>query len=483
MTELTFMTTKGDILKLNCNLNEKLKNVLKRYAQKKNENYKKLIFFSEGIRIEKKITVQDFLKKNTKKKEPIILVKIMKIEIQSDDSEEENEKHLEKIKSKILDSIKGPGKGPSFEEMQEMVVEYGYDIEKKIEKEISDNPENFIDIKEAVNQNDQQLVALGKLGESLENMGIKVAIDKRNIKTDDYIINNQFISSGIIKKNKYEIHVEENDEKKQNLILNDENEQKKFKEEWKEKISNYSNIPKNEIFITNLRKGSVTMDVIFKKTEFKNKNGSDINIAEIMKQFANTNPKILNIIKKNILGACKLSLDMLDSRGNQLANGWARPGERRGGREYFPPDNKWIGFGLRVMDIYDNGNNEWIGMNGNPNEWAVAYHGTSESAVKPILSKDGKFFSSYNEGATGQKCKDYKNVNMLSQAQYPLCGEGTYCSPHLDYASEFSRGVIIMCRVNPSLIRIPEGEFEENEWITDGTRNTIRPYRLLYKIN
>ena len=52
-------------------------------------------------------------------------------------------------------------------------------------------------------------------------------------------------------------------------------------------------------------------------------------------------------------------------------------------------------------------------MNGNPNEWAVAYHGTSESAVKPILSKDGKFFSSYNEGATGQKCKDYKNVNMF----------------------------------------------------------------------
>ena len=290
MTELTFMTTKGDILKINCNLNEKLKNVLKRYAQKKGENYKKLIFFSEGKRIEKKISVQDFLKKNTKKKEPIILVKIMKIEIQSDDSEEENEKHLEKIKSKILDSIKGPGKGPSFEEMQEMVVEYGYDIEKKIEKEISDNPENFIDIKEAVNQNDQQLVALGKLGESLENMGIKVAIDKRNIKTDDYIINNQFISSGIIKKNKYEIHVEENDENKKNLILNDENEQKKFKEEWKEKISNYSNIPKNEIFITNLRKGSVTMDVIFKKTEFKNKNGSDINIAEIMKQFANTNP-------------------------------------------------------------------------------------------------------------------------------------------------------------------------------------------------
>ena len=344
----------------------------------------------------------------------------MKIEIQSDDSEEENEKHLEKIKSKILDSIKGPGKGPSFEEMQEMVVEYGYDIEKKIEMEISDNPENFIDIKEAVNQNDQQLVALGKLGESLENMGIKVAIDKRNIKTDDYIINNQFISSGILKKNKYEIHVEENDENKQNSILNDENEQNKFKEEWKEKISNYSHIPKNEIYITNLRKGSVKMDVIFKNIKFKDKNGLDINIFEEMKKFANSNPKIKSIYVKNILGACKLTLDMLDSRGNRKQNEWAPPGEKRGGREYFPPDNNWVGFGLRVLNQYDNRNNEWIGMNGNPNEWAVAYHGTSESAVKPICSKHGKFYSTIIEGAEGQKCKKCKNINEFSKDQFPF---------------------------------------------------------------
>ena len=40
-----------------------------------------------------------------------------------------------------------------------------------------------------------------------------------------------------------------------------------------------------------------------------------------------------------------------------------------------------------------------------------------------------------------------------------------------------------MCRVNPNLIRIPEGKYGENEWITDGTRNTIRPYRILFKVN
>ena len=40
-----------------------------------------------------------------------------------------------------------------------------------------------------------------------------------------------------------------------------------------------------------------------------------------------------------------------------------------------------------------------------------------------------------------------------------------------------------MCRVNPKEFRIPEGKFEEKEWITDGTKNSIRPYRLLYKID
>ena len=40
-----------------------------------------------------------------------------------------------------------------------------------------------------------------------------------------------------------------------------------------------------------------------------------------------------------------------------------------------------------------------------------------------------------------------------------------------------------MCRVNPKKIRIPKGEFEKNEYITDGTRNTIRPYRILVNLN
>ena len=198
-----------------------------------------------------------------------------------------------------------------------------------------------------------------------------------------------------------------------------------------------------------------------------------------MKNISKNNPEILEIHQKKIIDGCKLSLNMLDSRGNQYPGNWAGKGETRGGYEYFPPDNTWIGYGLKVWDVYDNGNNDWIAMNGNSNEWAVAYHGTGEGAIKPILID--KFWSTTKEGAGGQKCKEARNCNPLTMKEFPVCGEGAYCSPHLEYAQTYSGGVIFMCRVNPKKMRIPDNGYKENEWIVDGTKNSIRPYRLLFQ--
>ena len=41
------------------------------------------------------------------------------------------------------------------------------------------------------------------------------------------------------------------------------------------------------------------------------------------------------------------------------------------------------------------------------------YHGTSSKAVVPICSKNGKFWNAKKEGATGQKCRNYENINPL----------------------------------------------------------------------
>ena len=88
------------------------------------------------------------------------------------------------------------------------------------------------------------------------------------------------------------------------------------------------------------------------------------------------------------------------------------------------------------MDVYDNGNNDWLACNGNPNECAIAYHGigcklggTVEFATKEIFYK-GFIFTK-----NGQAYKDYKNDNKKYRCKdkhnhhSKLVGEGVYCSP------------------------------------------------------
>ena len=67
---------------------------------------------------------------------------------------------------------------------------------------------------------------------------------------------------------------------------------------------------------------------------------------------------------------------MLDNRGDR-SSGWG-VNELRGGKPYNPPIG-WIGFGLRVLDRYDNGDNTWLDYLNKPGEWSVAYHGIGAS--------------------------------------------------------------------------------------------------------
>ena len=51
--------------------------------------------------------------------------------------------------------------------------------------------------------------------------------------------------------------------------------------------------------------------------------------------------------------------------------------QTRGGLIYYQPSAPWRRIGLNVLTKFDNGNDEWLMMNGNPGEWAVAFHGIS----------------------------------------------------------------------------------------------------------
>ena len=62
----------------------------------------------------------------------------------------------------------------TYDDFQEMDVNYGYLNKKVIEEEVRKNPQNFMKAKEAVKHknSNKRIFILGKLGESLENMSL-----------------------------------------------------------------------------------------------------------------------------------------------------------------------------------------------------------------------------------------------------------------------------------------------------------------------
>ena len=208
MSTITFLSADIDEKEIKFDLEQNMKDVCKIYADEINQNIKHLVFFSNGKKLNKKMTVSEFIKTNPEKE---IYVVLMDEYIYSESDEELAKKS--NIQKEILNSIIDNKTIITYEKNQELTIQYGFDCKKRIEKEKKEHPENFIDVEDAINNkdNNNKLYILGQLGKSLENIGIEISIDKRDIKNDDSIITNQIISSGMIQESKYEIHIEEND--------------------------------------------------------------------------------------------------------------------------------------------------------------------------------------------------------------------------------------------------------------------------------
>lgn len=194
------------------------------------------------------------------------------------------------------------------------------------------------------------------------------------------------------------------------------------------------------------------------------------------------------IQKKVIMEGVKLAPNMLDYRGNQTPDGYGR-GQKRGTYDYIPPLG-WKGFGLKVLGKYDNGNDDWIKMDNNPNEWAIAYHGIGrgrndvEDITRKIATEE---YQKLIKGA-GQGLKDFDDDNHPGKK----IGEGVYCSNDIGYIEKNNLcgnsntqingkkyKMAFMLRVKPDRIRF--NKKYPNEWILDGTTDEMRPYRILLK--
>ena len=404
----------------------------------------------------------------------------------------ERQEKLRKVQNFNIENEKRPKEEKIKEVLEDMCI-LGDIMKKEIIEEKSVEPEKFIPIEEATkeeNKNNQSF-CLGLLAQKLEDIGITTAIE-RNSSTDEESQNTantvlQFIMNGNIEKEKYDLHFDFGEERNKEL-LNNKEEQEKFNNKLRKKLSIEYNIPEDKIIITNPQKGSYEIQVIFETDDF-----NKLKLEQLKEKCKNDEEfKELSYLKEVhsglIMGGCKLKENMLESRGNR-ESGWG-VGEKRGGYDYIPPHEGWKGYGLKVWDKYDNGNNDWLAYDGNKNEWAVAYHGigtklgsefTLEKATASIIA--GGF-----KPGNGQAFENNDDDNHPGQK----IGKGVYCSPDPkvmeEYASSSESSTSIngkkymmgfMMRVKPDKIRYSNSQ--KNYWILDGTTEQMRPYRILIK--
>ena len=375
-------------------------------------------------------------------------------------------------------------------------------IKEEIIKEKDENPDKFYDIDELIEDEDNENFAVGILAKSLENEGICTVIEKKseNINISNAIL--QFIINGTVYKKKFTMTYNYGEDEN-NKILYDEDYQNSFINYQKSFISKKLGIKEKFINICNFRKGSVKFDLIIDNSVIIDETINDINkyddenidpLLTLNKNFDKLVNKIkkLSIIDKNLkeissemlFEGIKLCPEMFDSKGNNDDSGWASDGEKRGGKEYFPPHG-WIGHGLNVLNRFDGGNNKWIGMKNKPGEFPVAYHGVGRKSQPFGIAKniiDNGFI--INGG--GQAYADYTDTRHPPNK----CGQGAYFTPIINEAAKYA-GVgeaggkryklVFMCRVNRDKIREPDRGGAPRYWILNGTKEEVRPYRILIK--
>ena len=244
----------------------------------------------------------------------------------------ENQKKLRLKKDENNESEKDVNQKIN-ETLEDMCI-YGSIVKKEIQEEKQKNPEKFIETSDALQKEreDSGLFALGLISQNLEELGIETAIEKdssqKEEEEDASAACLQFITNRMRNKRKYDLHFDFGEKRNEELLDNEE-EYEKFKNNLKLKLSKDYGIPVDKIIVTFPQKGSYSVQVIFQSDEFNN-----LDSNQFMNKLKNDNEfKELSYLKEIhsdlVLGGCKLRKDQLDPRGNRN-DGWGE-GENRGG--------------------------------------------------------------------------------------------------------------------------------------------------------
>ena len=370
-----------------------------------------------------------------------------------------------------------------YDNIYHRMFEISNELNKKNKINLKKNPYLFVSKQEMIddiNQNSfkSQYFVIYLLQCLLENVGVMTVVERKCEQPELASDLLQMIVSGIGLLPVYEFHMDFGDEENFKILF-DKNVQKSYVENWKNRLAHTLKIDKKYIFITDFRNGSV------KSKFFVGKKLKSNEKFKIKKEFENELVKDSEIKEKGpLLKSCKLSTEMMEPRFDNYLK-WAPKGEKRGGEDYDSPIG-WMGFGLKVLGKYDNGDNKWIGMKNIPGEFPVAYHGVGR-ACKPFDIVNKIVDNGFVAGA-GQQYANYDDIRHPGQK----CSQGAYFTPIIDEAARYAGSgealnkrfkVVFMCRVNKDKIRQPDRGKNAPYWILDGSKEQVRPYRILIKEN
>ena len=195
-------------------------------------------------------------------------------------------------------------------------------LKKYIITDKINNPDNYIDIDETINntnninkrlnsrENSEYILSL--LGKCIEKNGTQMYISK----SSDAKFKNLELASvqslfSLGKYKKYELHFDFGNEKNEK-ILNDPLEKEKFIKEYKENIAKELNIDINNLIFTNLERGSVKVDISNAESAYE----GDKTILVLSGKYA-----IKKIEEKPLLEILKISSEILDPMGDR-SEGW-----------------------------------------------------------------------------------------------------------------------------------------------------------------
>ena len=440
-------------------------------------------------------STKDYIKNNNQTKEKISEINSL---TSSNITEKEliqaqinNEQNYKKINNNIDNSCKKfMNSELTKNEFRSIITTLGTDIKNKIIYETYHNPENFIPLQEVEKSSENSpLFIKGILSKFLIKNDITVAIKRENQnKEENETLSKtmiQLISSGEIFKKIMALSYDFGEEKNANILTNEE-EKNKFIKQKKKEYSLSLKIKEDKITLTNFRYGSVKFDLML-----------DGQYNEEIINYIKKDKNLSVITYKSLLEGCILEDDMFDEKGNRYNDEeWGR-NEKRGPshhlEDYIPPLG-YLGYGLKVWDQYDNGDNTWLGYQNVEGEWYVAYHGTGNNEVIGKIVREGL------KKGPNQNYSDSENINELSNSIFPICGNGVYLSPEIEVAQDYSQDkegidlngneyyIIFMCRVNPYKVRFAKKDYSRY-WIVGGdsynegnkSSDEIRPYRILVK--